>query len=186
MNRMSLKIKFLICSKKKTFLNESAQILDFNITTGSFTIMAWINSPINSGAVFSKSRVCGFTYPPGYCYYLRGSDPWGRIVVNGESNTFNHQPTGSCNIDPADGTWHHITAIWDAPTYTTKSYIDGVLCASYTRGISNSISNDVSFMIGGRNNTSDVTGFIDEVAFFNESLNDSEIQQLFEITNNIL
>lgn len=133
-------------------------------------------------------------FPVGKAYLTivsKGDDSW-RIAQDGsgDSISFDSNSATSQNLLPAstvnvnDGRWHHVVATYDGAT--KRLYIDGVLRASadWTGPIRDS---SYPVMIGanaqqaGRN----WNGWIDEVIFWNRSIEPSEVQALYSRPNGL-
>ena len=83
----------------------------------------------------------------------------------------------------ADNQWHHIIAIVDPGKDLVQIYVDGVFDGQ-TSGVLGVISCDAfDFQIGCLNNngaySSFITGFVDEVAFYEKALSAEETLELF-------
>jgi len=82
--------------------------------------------------------------------------------------------------------WHYVALIVDATAGTTTSYLDGQPVSTLNR-IAFSMSGQLyNFIVGARANdqTGNYLGYIDEVAVFDYKLEASDIEAIYDITNN--
>lgn len=136
---------------------------------GSLTFMAWVNV---SASTTSNRRLID-KWGSGTGYYLRQK-------TNEELR---------CNVDNDiadsvnaydDNQWHHVVCVNDPPG-NVSIWVDGVLEASSGGGFQGDIMNNADLYIGSDGgSTKFFVGEMDEVAFFNYALNQTEIENYFQ------
>lgn len=101
-----------------------------------------------------------------------------RINLNGDANRFNL--TGS---PFTAGQWHNLVMVFNAGTL--NFYIDGQTAAfsTYSGSIPSSLSNDTQNLTIGRRHTLYWDGDIDEVAIWNKALEATDVQTIYNATN---
>lgn len=169
--------------------NEAA--FDFD-GTDAFSIDAWINTSSNEVVnIVSKMQ----DVAPGRGYQLIKHQATGSAfgVPFGNRLYFflTHDPAldnviriaGSTDI--ADGAWHHVAVTYDGSSKAAgvQIYLDGEPEEMFVtkNGLDESILNDVPLQISGRDGDNDVfDGLIDEVEVFNQVLDGSDIQDLYD------
>ncbi|MFC2027083.1 LamG-like jellyroll fold domain-containing protein [Chloroflexota bacterium] len=137
-------------------------------------------------------------------FWMRSSDPQSgtafSYAVSGSDNEFivfnytnftiyrgssrTNPPTG---ISANDGAWHHIAVSWRGSDGATKIYKDGnpvwngTLAAgtTITAGGSLVLGQEQDSVGGGFNSSQDFVGLLDEVAVYDEVLDDSEILAIY-------
>jgi len=95
--------------------------------------------------------------------------------------------TPRTRISANDGAWHHIAVTWRGSDGATKIYKDGNPVWNGTLAAGTTITSGGSLVLGqeqdsvggGFNNREDFVGLLDEVAVYNEVLDDSEILAIY-------
>jgi len=83
--------------------------------------------------------------------------------------------TGASSTIVNDGNWHQLVGVYDVNNSETRLYVDGKL--EVTGGFNNMVPNSQPFLIAS-------VGYVDEVRIWNHALILSEVQALYEQTNN--
>jgi len=151
---------------------------DFNVTTGNFSVVAWVNPRTISGQ-FAVGK--GST----------GTRQWRLQQWNGYWEFIAADSVGGTSSGTADplvkiNTWYHIVGIKSG----TKLYFyfNGVLQTrtGTLTGDSNVNAADKSVNIGRTNEGFYFNGLIDDVRFYNQAIPTSEIQQNYYLGLNNL
>ena len=81
--------------------------------------------------------------------------------------------------------WHYVALIVDATAGTTTSYLDGQPVSTLNRIAFSMTGQLYNFIIGARasDKTGNYLGYVDEVAVFDYKLASSDIQNIYNITN---
>lgn len=142
--------------------------------TGPYTLSAWVNINDLSGSqehfIISK-------------YYYSGKQGYGMMITaagrlhldfNGSEGRFN---TG---VDIPENQWRHIAAVYDGTML--KCYVDGVFEAETERSGLKISDNPLTIGRASDNTSSNFrfSGKIDDVRLYNQALEPSEVQSLFE------
>ncbi|MFD0894594.1 LamG domain-containing protein [Luteolibacter ambystomatis] len=135
-------------------------------STGSFTVMAWINT---SGL------------PASTTYRVFGTGPnggWGLGVANVDRlkfTTFGNTDYLSTGTAGFNGNWHHIAVTWNNGTVT--SYVDGNVFALGSAATTFTDEAGTIFRIGSNSNNTDFfNGRIDELKIYNTAMNVNQIR----------
>lgn len=132
-----------------------------NVVTANHSLSMWIKTTGNGNLVVSE----------------KGSNDELAIQTNfseirwAGTNTFD---TSGANIN--NGNWHHLAVVADGTS--SFIYVDGVLNATGGNKIQAS-SNSSSLYIGGRANTFNFAGNLDEVSIWNTTLSQSAITEIY-------
>jgi len=136
----------------------------------SFTISLWYRYGSNDASdrefLFDK----GFAYDDSVSFSIYLYNQNTPVIGIDESQNFIDQ---SLVTWPNDSSWHHITAIFEPTGF--KVYYDNQLALASTSTI-HDMSADVHF---GEN----FEGYLDDIAFYNKALNETEIAQLYNATS---
>ncbi len=156
----------------------NTQIYDI---VGNFTISAWIQTTTSSGVIFGNKRFQGDPLIlEGYSFAISNTGQ-PSLFVGGADNL-----AMDC-IVVDDGTWHQVAVNINA-TNGLNFYVDGDLCSSPDETtIPNSFTETRPKI--GIDNSTDVgseffNGLIDNVMFFNRTLEDWEIRVIYDEQNN--
>ena len=152
--------------------------LEFGITD-DFTISAWYKSDsagvpaateylVNDGAAAGSAGYAIYANTSGnLCFGIDDDASWGPDVA-------------SCTTtDVYDNTWHHVTAVRNVTSDTTKIYIDGVEKDSDTDSTTATLDSSPTFYIGdanATNGTDEFLGDIDEVKIFRSALTADQVK----------
>ena len=153
--------------------------------TGSFTIMAWVNSVSNS-LHMTFVGVDGVNAGSSALFYLQRDHPghgdgWYFIVVDVGDSEYGDKFGGGVN----NSQWYHIAAVYDNSSKEVEIFVDGVGTGSpatfpQVRDIA-----DSNMLIGagyyGGSITDDYQGIIDEVMLFDRALTDEEVESLYNL-----
>jgi hypothetical protein len=177
--------------------NNSCVIVPNSTSLGmvsNITISAWINVASNQlgGSICDKGVVGSF--------WNYGFD----VVSSGTNLTFQYDKS-SGSAGPTGpllsyGVWQQIAVAIDEPNNTIKFYVNGQLVTQPTIVLGGTFNpNDVSGVINdtgvnsgnlylGNNNPNGLAGAnfngaIDDVRIYNQTLSDSEVQQLYQLEN---
>jgi len=147
-----------------------------NVGTGDFAVSIWVKPDS-----FSDYNT----------FVSLGGNPSGaedRILLtfnnNGKIETFIDDDTTSISTKSTSsystGTWYHIVSIRDSASQ--KLYVDGIIDSSYTH--SNTADLDTTYFnnnayIGSHENVHYFDGQIDQVKIYNRSLNETEVENLY-------
>jgi hypothetical protein len=141
-------------------LNAGTQDIDLN---DGFTWSLWVMANSSNSTDSGADSIIG----------TRGG--WNKIDSTGGPS--NWAGTGAINLN--DDTWHHLAFVGDKPggTADVRIYIDGVQVGSTDTSVADTFSGN--FHIGGTPNWSeDLTGYMSEVAVWDERLSEARIQEL--------
>ncbi len=136
-----------------------------NFTYNNFTMEAWIK-PRSTGYI----AIAGATQDGGDHYYWYAINPSNILYV--ELNHSGWQGSSTLNTDGS--TWYHVALVKQSTS--AIFYINGILDATIT-GIPLPLTPSGSwvFRIGSRGGSQTFNGFIDDVAVWNRSLTNAEI-----------
>ena len=142
-----------------------------------FTIMTWINTTETGVGILAKNDD-DTTWELGEkLFYLDGS---GYPTFVGHSNEYIRSATVA-----NQGVWTHVAASWDASAGTGKIYINGVDATSNSTYAANHADNaGDTIKIGSSNHNSNeagnhFTGQMDELAVYQRTLSDEEIDSIY-------
>lgn len=151
--------------------------------SGSFSLTLWAFPTTVGGSHRSPftSREDNGASVNGPIIYVEPGGLWSYWAGNnGPSGAWN-----PINTSPAVGNvWTHVAITYDADTITRKMFLDGVEVINQAGGVSANLLRD--FHIGGGaddGNSFTWAGRIDDVGFWNNALNQEEIQRV--ITNGV-
>ena len=120
---------------------------------------------------------CGFTNDSRQVK-CRGAVVFSVISQTGQSAGVN----SSAFIGPRrfdDSQWHHAVGVYNATTGRVQLYVDGDLIGTSTGSVTNVGTNDLPLRIGGGGTTiRNFKGLIDEVAMYNRTLSETEIEAI--------
>ncbi|MFA5808810.1 MAG: DUF2341 domain-containing protein, partial [Thermoleophilia bacterium] len=146
-----------------------------DITTGDFTVEAWVNSTTvqNTNWQVIASKEDGIATRQGWNLLLCGTsgntaNPYFEIMSGGVNASANGQ------ISVRDGQWHHI--VGTKTSTQVKIYIDGALKSTGNHSLG-TISKAIPVCIGRMSNnaTNYMTGAIDEVRVYGRALSAGEV-----------
>src|SRR5574337_6657 len=165
-------------STQYLYITDASQVgLDI---TGAITISVWVK-PSNTGS--TKTYIGKHAASPdfGYAVYQNTSNKFGFLVSgNGTSST-----SVISNTTLATGTWYHIAAVYDG--VDLRIYVNGLLdCTpvAYTAGIYN---NAAGLYIGANSVPNAYTNaVIDDAAVWSRALSDSEIYDVFYLSDDFV
>ena len=146
-----------------------------DIFGGDFSVSMWFNHTNASGNAVPLMQINTFTEKMAISLGFTTNTGVGFAHWNGSSSTWNYNAGSGLN----DGNWHNIVATRTGTTY--KIYIDGVdtaylTSAGYTYGSYNRIAS-------GRFATLYFNGKIDEVALFNYTLDQNQVDEIYNATS---
>lgn len=143
-----------------------------DVTTGAFTVMAWVRHPVDANFRTAVSKKDTFTNNvPGYHLQVRNTDiP--RVAV--DDGSANNTAEGSTSVE---GTaWFHLTGTWDG-TDTTEIFVNGVSEDTTVTTVTD-LTTTSSFVVGEFDGgANDYLGQIAYVQFWNREISLVEIQQ---------
>jgi len=154
--------------------------LDF-AATDDFSISLWFksDSASNPGAtewILNKS-LSGGTQQAGYAVYVNTS---GQICFGIDDDTTWTPDVESCtSTDYYDAAWHHIMAVRNVTSDTTKIYVDAVEKDSDTDTTTATLANARILYIGDRQGADggdELNGDVDEVKIYRSALNADQIK----------
>ena len=154
--------------------------LDF-AATEDFSLSLWFksDSATNPGAtewLLNKS-LSGGTQEAGYAIYANTS---GQLCFGIDDDTTWTPDVESCTTtDYYDATWHHITAVRNVTSDTTKIYIDTVEKDSDTDSTTATLANGRILYLGDRQGTDagdELNGDLDEVKIYRSALTVDQIK----------
>jgi len=167
-----------------------ADSLDFG--TGDFSVAAWVkfsqvSQTINFYALITKKDENGSPkIKPGWAIYLGGGRVLQARIADGTNVAETDAGSGGFVLD--DNEFHFITVVFDRNGNTIKNYVDGVPDGA-TADISNvtgSVDNADDVWFGRRKRDGSdgfLQGTMDEIAFFNRVLTPTEIQAMYDKSN---
>jgi uncharacterized repeat protein (TIGR01451 family) len=164
----------------ETSSSQSMSIADNSVLsqTGSITLSAWIRpeSIVSSGII---AKDIGSSPNRGYYLSIQGSKLRFAISPTGTSVTYRDSTSNITN-----GTWSHVTGIYNNAAGTIDLYINGVLDnGTLTGSITSSIYDNTSpTRIGYNPANGYFDGIIDEARIYNRALGANEINQLVNWT----
>lgn len=142
-----------------------------------FTIMTWINTTETGVGILAKNDD-DTTWEVGEkVFYL---DDSGYPTFVGHSNQYIRSATVA-----NQGVWTHVAASWDASAGTGKIYINGVdATSSSTYAANNADNSGDTIKIGASNHNineagNNFTGQMDELAVYQRTLSDEEIDTIY-------
>jgi len=148
---------------------------DMEITNG-YTIVAWIKTSKTGAIQAIFSNDIGLGSNRGWQFRINSDNTLGAIGFN-STNAY----IANSTYVVTDGNWHHVAMVYG--NSLVKAYIDGkMVSSSSAAATSNNPTSGTSYI--GADLTSNqtiinkFTGYIDDVALFNTSLTDSDIEGL--------
>ena len=181
--------------------NGSSQLIkapDFNPSTTTLTVMAWVNSANSTGNDYIVAQ-----------YRTDNNTRAWRITTCSKAWTMEGTPDGNelsviisgdgagaganvravwCDVSIADGSWHHVCFTFSAGTLVL--YVDGIARSQLVQsdGYPTAIYNTAaSVQISGANADSTPGGLydgsVDEVAIFNRALTSNEVYRIGNTNN---
>jgi uncharacterized repeat protein (TIGR01451 family) len=161
------------------YLDTGSSVLELG--KSDFTVAAWVKTTGTKVAIVTKSDGDGIWERGEKSFYI---DSGGRPTFVGFGNEYIRT-----NTTVNDGTWHHVTAVWDysgsGTAGTARMYVDGV---DVTNGTTNyrATNNDGAthtFRIARSNQNANeaqnhFNGTLDEVAAFSSALTADEVMAL--------
>lgn len=155
--------------------------LEFSATE-DFTLSLWYksDSASNPGATEYLINDGAAAGSAGYAMYANTS---GNLCFGIDDDTTWGPDVASCTTtDVYDNTWHHITAVRNVTSDTTKIYLDAVENDSDTDTTTATLDSSPTFYIGDANatdGTDEFLGDIDEVQIFRSALTRDQVKVLF-------
>ncbi len=168
-------------------------------TINAMTVTAWVKVPDRKGdwSILDFDRSEYFTVSVGYEGYT-ATDDVVEFDTTGVSGGTNDMVSQIGDGDVADGTWHHIACVFNSEiTYDKKIYIDGQLVEqsnAYTTGVDLGHNINRYGYIGDGSESASFdssrngryyTGSLDEVRYFDYSLSDQRIEEIYNFTQEI-
>ncbi len=146
-----------------------------DIFGGDFSVSMWFNHTNASGNAVPLMQINTFTQKMAISLGFTINTGVGFAHWNGSASTWNYNAGSGLN----DGNWHNIIATRTGATY--KIYIDSVdtaylTSAGYTYGSYNRIGT-------GRSAALYFNGKIDEVALFNYTLDQNQVDEIYNATS---
>ena len=151
-------------------VNDLITVSNFPDHDNAFTILAWvyyddIDTTVQwnrvfqygTGATDKSWMICSYSTGTTWAYGM-----WGRI-------------TSTTGIEIAVGQWHHVALTWDGTN--ARFYLNGELNGTKTQNPN--LDATVPLTFGGRASANYMQGRIDEIAFFNKTLNITEISDIY-------
>jgi hypothetical protein len=144
---------------------------NFNALAASMTAAVWVK---NSDSSIGAPMIVG-----------NGLDGW-RLQANLGNYNFACQPIGidfnSSGVNPYDGTWHHVVAVYDGIAAQAHLYVDGLLSATRTVTPGNLIIKGDAYPMIQIANRGDADrpwkGGIDDIRVYNYPLTAAEVAAL--------
>jgi hypothetical protein len=144
---------------------------NFSALAASMTVAVWVKSTDNS---IGAPMIVG-----------NGLDGW-RLQVNVGNYNFACQPIGidfnSSGVNPYDGNWHHVVAVYDGVAAQAHLYVDGLLSASRNVTPGNLIIKGNAYPLIQIANRGDAhrpwKGGIDDIRVYNYPLTAAEVSAL--------
>ncbi len=157
-----------------------------NFGTGSFTIEGWIQINRNTGlyTLLDKRKALGGGKYIGYHLFFNPKGKLGLQLANG-SNYVNYVATQAVPLASQTqvlGGWTHIAVSVERASGVNKVsfYINGVLAGEFPALVGDINSPGVALNIGRHNfNSGTFFGALDDLAFYNRSLNWPEVRAIF-------
>ncbi|NOK57948.1 MAG: hypothetical protein GFH27_549287n252 [Chloroflexi bacterium AL-W] len=148
-----------------------------------FTLTAWIKTSSTGGNDFNENTpgIMGSWGDPsnGAGFIVGGLDGSGKIGARIDYNSDVVRSEQSIN----DGEWHHIAITRDDATNQIQVFVDGQLSATGTSGNPERYSR--AWSIGRIDyGMQSFPGTLDEVRIYNRPLNASEVEQIYQGSNN--
>lgn len=155
---------------------DAGNIYPFNQSMPEFSFSLWVNlsNEIAYQSIFRSG------------YYDPSSEFIEAININeGDNNYALFMGAYSVNTNIInDGNWHHVAGTFNGTSQISKIYIDGVFVSEYNVGISEITATTTPLYFGYNfDNGFLLKGNLDEVAFFNRTLNFTEIQDYYNDSN---
>ncbi|HEX9001453.1 MAG TPA: LamG-like jellyroll fold domain-containing protein [Blastocatellia bacterium] len=157
-----------------------------NFGTGSFTIEGWIQINRNTGlyTLLDKRKALGGGKYLGYHLFFNAGGKLGLQLANGSSyvNYVATQAVPLASQTQVLGGWTHIAVSVERGNGVNKVsfYINGVLAGEFPALVGDINSPGVALNIGRHNfNSGTFFGALDDLAFYNRSLNWPEVRAIF-------
>ncbi len=165
-------------STQYLYITDAAQVgLDI---TGAITISCWVK-PANTSATKNYVAKHAASGNYGYTVYQNTSNKFG-FLLSSDGTSYSSVIS---NTTLSTGTWYHIAVVYDGTDL--RIYVNGLLdCTpvSYTLGIYN---NTAGFYIGANSIPNAYTNaVIDDVAIWSRALSDSEVYDVFYLTDDFV
>ncbi len=146
--------------------------------SGDFSLVAWIYpvsyGDISFGRIFDK-EVPGTS---GYSWYINNNSRTDGMTLNMSDGSQSGIQADQSII--TTGIWQHVAVVFDDTANTATFYVNGVAKGS-PAAIRNPTANAVNATIGDRNdNARQFDGRMDEMAFFDRTLSEAEVNDLFD------
>ena len=152
----------------------------FGTTDKSWSL--WFNADSVSGYHAVTATMISGNSPQCALLDLVGAGNIMRMILR-DNNGNDVQFNGSGTI--SSGTWYHYVGTWDATAKTAKMYLDKLEIGSATNVSSGSFSNmNIGLQLGSRLQGTTRNGYfngkIDEVRFYDQTLSQADIDELFD------
>jgi len=153
---------------------DAGNIYPFNQSMPEFSFSLWVN--------FSNPNVSAWQTLFRSGYYDPYTEFIEAIQINEGDNDYvlfmGANSLGIKTID--DGNWHNIIGTFNGTSQISKLYVDGIFMNEYNIGISEITATETPLYFGYNfDNGFLLNGSLDEVAFFNRTLNFNEIQDFY-------
>lgn len=150
--------------------------------TGDITVSAWFKSTYNgSGSVMIANKGYYGNGTISWQLYLRGSGGGVGFDYYG-GNTVATRVYAQHTVAQNDGQWHHLVGVKSGSS--SILYLDGAQVATGVGTQASIYNSSENVTIGASsNNASNFDGSIDEVAIFNKALSLSEVELIYNATN---
>lgn len=155
---------------------------DFDIGTGSLTILAWVSltGDVVSGNDYVISREESGAANARIGIYIDANEKASALLTDG---TYSANVAGQKAL-PTDGSWHLLAMVWNASTKVNTMYLDGIWDYQDTQSNMGSLSNGSAVLTVGRQagNTggSFDVGNIALVRWANSALNADQVAKIYE------
>ena len=156
---------------------------DFNVGTGSFTIMGWLNvTTTKDSRIFSKQKIASNYL--GYTLAIDEGTADGKLhfrAYNGGSYDFEFvSPTTLTNAG-----WTHFAVMRNAVTGRALMYINGLLVNNVSSGSTNYDITDLLTICGNSAGSGSYCNgtTIDEISFYKRALSDNEVNASYNSGN---
>jgi len=151
---------------------DAGNIYPFNQSMPEFSFSLWINIPYN--VAYQSIFRSGYYNP--YSEFIEA------LQIDESDNSYvtfmGANSIGIKSID--DNNWHYIAGTFNGTSQISKLYIDGIFINEYNVGISEITATETPLYFGFNfDNGFLLNGSLDEIAFFNRTLNFNEIQDYY-------
>lgn len=155
------------------YIARATDLLDLDIGTADFTLSYWVKSTATTGRKGAIDKRTNSVV--GYSSFLLN----GKAAI--ELRTASGATTWTSVQAIADGNWHHVLISLDRDSTTgVKIYIDGQLdFTGDPTARTGSLSNSLSFLIGGDHTGLHMVGSLDEVRVIDGAIPQSHVDAIY-------